>query len=135
MKPLLLLLCSCAPDKDPSLEAKLRPIIAYVDAFVGEHHRLPAQAEFHPGDEQTRLAGFVLLDRSNAYAASKGARAENDYMVGVWNGDFFYYYKSWDHSFIPGADEDFLRHRLNFTFAVQHGSTFLVFCRHVFFGV
>ena len=50
-------------------------------------------------------AGFVLLDRSNEYANRKGARAETDYMVGDWGSDWFYYYKSWDRSFIDGSDE------------------------------
>ena len=49
--------------------------------------------------------GLVLRDRTSKYATSKGAKTETDYMVGTWSGESFYYYKSWDRSFLPGSDE------------------------------
>lgn len=50
---------------------------------------------------------LVLLDRSNKYAASKGAKEVNDFMVGIWRADWYHYYKSWDKQFLNGYDEDF----------------------------
>ena len=75
-----------------------------MDTFIGDHHRLPTQEEFYAADHFAK-ARFVLLDCSSLYAARKGARAETDYMVGGWGSDWFYYYKSWDHSFLEGSDE------------------------------
>ena len=50
---------------------------------------------------------LILHDRTNKYAASKGAKSETDYMVGIWRADWFHYYKSWDQSFLNGSDERF----------------------------
>jgi len=85
-------------------EARLQPAIRYVEAFTKDHQRLPTQNEFRSG---TKGMGneFVLKDHTDKYAASKGAKADTDYMVGVWRADWYHYYKSWDKSFLSGSDE------------------------------
>jgi hypothetical protein len=99
-----MLLCSCGKYRSPQQETELRPVIQYVDTFIKDHKRLPTQDEFRT-NELSHSPMFVLRERTNRYAASKGARADTDYMVGDWGGDWFYYYKSWDKTFIDGSDE------------------------------
>jgi hypothetical protein len=102
-------LCSCrrAPD-NPSIEAryeaKLQPVIQYVDGFIKQNGRLPTDAEFHK--DADKLAWMVVLrDRNNSYASQHGAKNELDYMVGVWSSEWYYYYKSWDKQFLNASDE------------------------------
>jgi hypothetical protein len=111
MRPLVLLcllfLGSCDNRRiSRDREARLQPVISFMDNFLQEHHRLPTQNEFSTG---TRSLGnmLVLRDRTNKYAASKGAKSETDYMVGIWRADWYHYYKSWDRSFLDGSDEVF----------------------------
>lgn len=85
-------------------EAHLRPVIVYMDAFIRDHKRLPTQEEFRAGTVSMDKM-LVLHDRTHPYAASKGAKSETDYMVGVWRADWYHYYKSWDKSFLNGSDE------------------------------
>jgi hypothetical protein len=87
-------------------EARLQPVIRYMDAFIREHQRLPTQDEFRSGTVSMDTM-LVLRDRAHPYAASQGARAEADYMVGIWRADWYHYYKSWDKSFLNGSDEKF----------------------------
>jgi hypothetical protein len=110
----LLFLSSCGknpsspisnPDRiSTDREAKLQPVIRYMDAFIKEHQRLPTQDEFRVDTEKMAWM-LVLKDRTDKYAASKGAKSETDYMVGCWRADWYHYYKSWDKSFLNGSDE------------------------------
>lgn len=98
-------LLSCKDNKrNHVFETELQPIIARVDTFINERHRLPDYQEFQgmSGD-----GNFTLRNRMHKYARSKGATHECDYMVGVWRGEWLHYYKSWDHSFLNGSDEPY----------------------------
>lgn len=97
----------CGKDRiSKDAEARLEPVIVYMDAFLKKHHRLPTKEEFESGT--AKLHGMLILrDRSSPYAASKGAKAETDYMIGTWRADWYHYYKSWDRSFLNGYDERF----------------------------
>jgi len=75
-----------------------------MDAFIKQHHRLPTQAEFRTGTATIDQVA-VLRDHNDKYAASKGAKTDTDYMIGVWRVDWYHYYKSWDKSFINASDE------------------------------
>ncbi len=99
-------LCSCDGNDRISRdrEAKLQPVIRYMDTFIHEHHRLPTQDEFR-ADTAKMDSMLILRDRTDKYAASKGAKSELDYMVGIWRADWNHYYKSWDKSFLNGSDE------------------------------
>src|SRR5204862_312786 len=86
----LLCFCSCGDRIGRDREARLQPVIQYMDAFVKEHHRLPTQDEFQVGTKvMDRM--LILRDRTDKYAASKGAKSETDYMVGCWRADWFHY--------------------------------------------
>jgi hypothetical protein len=87
-------------------EARLQPVIRYVEGFIKDHQRLPTQDEFRAGTASMDPM-LVLRDRTHTYAASHGAKTENDYMVGIWRVDWYHYYKSWDRSFLNGSDEEF----------------------------
>ena len=102
---LLGLVVSPQPDHiSPDREARLRPVIRYIDRFIEDHGRLPTQEQFQAkADEMDEM--LVLKDRTDAYAAKQGATKETDYMVGIWRADWFHYYKSWDRSFLNGHDE------------------------------
>jgi hypothetical protein len=77
-----------------------------MDSFLQEHNRLPTKKEFRAGTRS--IDGMLVLrDRTDKYAASKGAKSETDYMVGIWRADWYHYYKSWDRSFLNGSDERF----------------------------
>ena len=99
-----LLLCSCNDRISQDREARLGPVIAYMDAFISAHHRLPTQDEFQASTASMDPM-LVLRDHTDAYAASHGCKAATDYMVGIWRADWYHYYKSWDHSFLNGSDE------------------------------
>lgn len=66
--------------------------------------RLPTEGEFRAGTAAMDQM-LILRDRTNKYAASKGAKTETDYMVGIWRTDWYHYYKSWDKSFLNASDE------------------------------
>jgi hypothetical protein len=105
---LLGLVCLCSCDAGDTIgrerEARLQPVIRYMDTFIKEYHRLPTQDEFQAGTKgMDRI--LVLKDHTDKYAAGKGAKSEMDYMVGCWRADWFHYYKSWDKSFLNGSDE------------------------------
>jgi hypothetical protein len=85
-------------------EAKLKPVIAYVDGFIKDHSRLPTAEEFRAATASMAHI-LILRDRTDPYAASTGAKTDLDYMVGIWRADWFHYYKSWDRSFLNGSDE------------------------------
>jgi hypothetical protein len=109
----LLFLTSCdnrtsavsGPDRiSQDREAKLKPVIAYVDGFIKDHNRVPTAEEFRAATASMDQI-LILRNRTDPYAASKGARTDLDYMVGIWRADWFHYYKSWDRSFLNGSDE------------------------------
>jgi hypothetical protein len=105
--PLVCMLClfSCGEDRiSQEREARLQPVIRYMDAFIKKHHRLPTQDEFR-ADTHGMDTMLVLKDHTDKYAVSKGAKSETDYMVGCWRADWYHYYKSWDNSFLNGSDE------------------------------
>jgi hypothetical protein len=105
----LLFLCiGCSNERiTKDREARLKPVIEYVTAFVKEKGRLPSSEEFRAAADKMESIPLVLYDRSFPYAASKGARTETDFMIGIWRADWFHYYKSWDHQFLNGSDEKF----------------------------
>jgi hypothetical protein len=83
-------------------EAKLKPVIEYVESYLKEHQRLPAENDLY-----TKFGpGIVIRDRSYKYAVKNGAKTDTDYMVGAWRADWYHYYKSWDKTFLNGSDED-----------------------------
>jgi hypothetical protein len=93
-------------DPDRKHERRLQPAIAFVEGFLAEHGRLPNAREFDAWSD--RHGGmFTLRDHTHRYAASKGAKDPNDYMVGTWRADWYHYYKSWDKTYLNGGDEDF----------------------------
>ncbi|MDB5339051.1 MAG: hypothetical protein JWN70_4670 [Planctomycetaceae bacterium] len=98
-----LLLCSCKSEKSKRMEAQLQPAIRYVEAYLKEHRGLPTESDFIQANEGN--AFFILRRHTDKYAASKGAKSPNDYMIGVWRGEWFHYYKSWDHRFLNATDE------------------------------
>lgn len=110
----LLFLCvlfvsSCGKTSSPDRitvdrEARLQPVIQYMETFVQDHHRLPTRDEFQVGTAGMN-SNLILKDRTDPYAARKGAKADTDYMVGIWRADWYHFYKSWDKSFLNGADE------------------------------
>ncbi|MGE0606653.1 MAG: hypothetical protein AB7O62_05960 [Pirellulales bacterium] len=111
--PLLLLLALYVVDSSSraagdrisaAREAELKPVIRYMEAFIRDHHRLPTGEEFRAGTAGMGRR-FVLSDRTDTYAASKGAKGELDYLIGTWRVDWYHYYKSWDNSFLNGHDE------------------------------
>src|SRR2546423_12290497 len=87
-------------------EARLQPVIRYLDTFVKEHKRLPTEVEFRSATASLNEI-LILRDRTHKYTASKGAKTETDYMIGIWRADWFHYYKSWDRSFLNGSHEPF----------------------------
>lgn len=89
---------------DRKHERRLQPAIAFIETTLAEYRRLPTHDEFFRWNEQVH-GMFVLRDRSSRYAASKGAKGVNDYMVGVWRADWYHYYKSWDKSYLNASDE------------------------------
>src|SRR4051794_5646332 len=103
-----LLLCSCGKDRNSrEREAELRPVIQYVDAFIGTSHRLPTDQEFQEAARKHGWNGtaLVIRDKAYPYAASHGAKSNLDYMAGAWRADWYHYYKSWDKQFINASDE------------------------------
>jgi hypothetical protein len=97
-------LCSCDNRISEDREARLQPVIKYVDGFIKEHHRLPTKDEFETNTAKIDPM-LTFKDRSDKYAAKKGAKTELDYMVGIWRADWYHYYKSWDKTFLNGSDE------------------------------
>ncbi len=86
LMPLLATLLSTGCDTlnpDRKHERRLQPAIAFVERTLAELGRLPTQDEFYEWRKQVP-GMYVLRDRSSRYAASKGAKEVNDYMVGVW---------------------------------------------------
>ena len=100
----LLCLSSCGDRISRDREARLQPVIRYMDTFIKEHHRLPTEDEFRVGTKGMDTM-LILRDHTDKYAASNGAKSETDYMVGCWRVDWHHYYKSWDKSFLNGSDE------------------------------
>lgn len=85
-------------------EAKLKPIIQNMDDFIKFNGRLPTSVEFQ--NSINKMADMaVLRTKDHPYAARKGAKADLDYIVGIWRADWFHYYKSWDHKFLNASDE------------------------------
>lgn len=91
-------------DNDQKARQWLKPAIEFVEGFLAEHERLPTEKEFDAWNEK-RPHHYNLRDRSHPYAASKGASGRNDYMVGVWRGEWTLYYKSWDKTYYDAQDE------------------------------
>ena len=100
----LFCLCACGDRISRDREARLQPVIGYMDSFIKQHHRLPRQDEFRAGTAAMDSM-LIFKDRTDKYAASKGAKSDLDYMVGTWRADWYHYYKSWDKSFLNGSDE------------------------------
>ena len=85
-------------------EAKMKPVIKYVEEFIKNNGRLPTYEEFH--NTADKMAWMVVLrTKDHPYAARKGAKKDLDYMVGMWRADWYHYYKSWDHKFLNATDE------------------------------
>lgn len=88
-------------------EARLQPVILYLDAFLKDHNQtLPTQDEFRAGTAAMNEL-LILRNRTHAYARMKGAKTTTDYMVGIGRENWYHYYKSWDRSFLNGCDERF----------------------------
>ncbi len=103
----ILSLCSCTNARiTRDREARLRPVIEYIDAYINKHRELPSEKEFRSATMGMEVS-LVLRDRNHKYAASNGAKTDKDYMVGIWRADWYHYYKSWDRSFLNGSDEKF----------------------------
>lgn len=99
-------ICGCVKEErhGARYEKELEPVIGFVDHFIKGNGRLPSDEEFHQTAD--KLAWMVVLrDKSHGYAAGKGARGEMDYMVGIWTGEWYYYFQSWDRQFINASDE------------------------------
>lgn len=84
---------------------RLKPSIAFIESIIQSQNRLPTQNEFHDWMDMDEHRMFVLRDRSDRYAQEHGAKNVNDYMVGTWIADWYYYYKSWDKKYFDGVKE------------------------------
>ena len=86
---------------------RLAPAKAFVERFLRDRGRIPTQDEFRQwGNTKGGEHGmFTLRDHTDPYAAKQGAKGTNDYMVGTWRADWYYYYKSWDKQYLDGSTE------------------------------
>lgn len=92
-------------DPDRKHEKRLKPAITFVEGTLKSQRRLPTQDEFRKWKETQPRGMYTLRDRTDEYAASKGATNVNDYMVGTWRADWYHYYKSWDGKYLNASDE------------------------------
>jgi len=92
-------------DPDHERERRLKPAIAFVEKTIETKGRLPNRNEFTRWEESQSGWIYTLWDRTDEYAARKGATNANDYMVGVWRADWFHYYRSWDGRYLDASDE------------------------------
>ena len=84
---------------------RLDPAIKFIDQHVSQHGELPSKRAFKNWADDSGAHGLIIWDRSHDCAAEHGAQSENDYLVGAWKSDWYFYYKSLDGNYIDASDD------------------------------
>ena len=86
------------------LITRVLPVANFVKEFRHEQARFPSQREFRAWSQQTaylKSASFFPIKPKNQWRWGVTGR---DFMIGVWGGEWFVYYQSWDGR-VFSADE------------------------------
>ncbi len=84
---------------------RLEPAIKHVEEYVAKHGKLPSQRTFQNWADESGAHMLIIWDRDHDYAAKHGATSGNDYLVGTWLSEWYFYYKSWDGNYIDASDD------------------------------
>ena len=87
-------------EKEKKWRSEIKPGLEYVNAFRKEHSRLPTKEEFNRWADSMRPDVWMLDLVVDAETISrKGGKPGEDFAVGTWISDWYYYYQSWDHKY------------------------------------
>jgi len=91
---------------------RVSPAVNFVKIHVQQNGTIPTQRVFQDWACESGAHMLVIRNCNNEYARKHGAKHENDFMVGTWMSDWYFYYKSWDEEYIDASDEPPTGYRL-----------------------
>ena len=102
----------CNDTKHPVFESQaeehqreLAPAIEFVEGYLAQHGKLPTQRIFQNWADSAGAHMLVIRHHLHEYASNHGAKANDDYMIGTWTADWYYYYKSWDGKYFDAPSD------------------------------
>jgi hypothetical protein len=84
--------------KDEKRQQEMLPMIDAVDAFILENARAPTFSEARELEKSAdRFA--TLLKSETRFIKKMGGTNPNDYILGIWIGEWHYCYQSWNKQY------------------------------------
>lgn len=85
-------------------QTRLLPVADFVKKFRIDHGRLPAQREFRKWAQSTEYQKSANYFSMKPKDFRGWGEIGSDFMIGIWRGEWFEYYQSWDGRVFP-SDE------------------------------
>jgi len=90
--------------QEEKFASRMKPMIQLVNEFVVQYGRCPEFAEFRELDEQTRHSFKIEFGKENI--KKLGGTTEEDFILGLWVGEWYHCYRSCDQEFYKSNKSD-----------------------------